>query len=39
VIKGMWLGTKRIAKCHPYYKGEYEDPVPPKSPSKPEEAG
>ena len=28
VLKGTWLAVKRIAKCHPYYKGAYEDPVP-----------
>jgi putative membrane protein insertion efficiency factor len=31
VFKGIGLSIKRIAKCHPYYKGEYEDPVPAKS--------
>ncbi len=26
--KGLVLGIKRLLKCHPWYKGAIEDPVP-----------
>jgi hypothetical protein len=29
IIKGSWLGFKRILRCNPFFKGGY-DPVPPK---------
>ena len=26
--KGGWLALKRLLRCHPFYKGDYFDPVP-----------
>jgi len=41
VLKGLWLGTKRISQCHPFSKKHGYDPVPKreKSAEKIEERG
>ena len=26
--KGGWLALKRFCRCHPFYKGDWYDPVP-----------
>ena len=28
VCRGLCLAMKRILRCHPFYKGDYYDPVP-----------
>ena len=27
-IKGGWLALRRLLRCHPFYKGDFFDPVP-----------
>ena len=27
-LKGGWLALKRLLRCHPFYKGNWYDPVP-----------
>ena len=27
-FKGTWLALRRFLRCHPFYKGDFYDPVP-----------
>ena len=27
-LKGGWLALRRLLRCHPFYKGDFYDPVP-----------
>ena len=27
-IRGGWLALRRLLRCHPFYKGDFFDPVP-----------
>ena len=27
-VKGGWLALRRLLRCHPFYKGDFYDPVP-----------
>lgn len=27
-LKGGWLALKRLCRCHPFYHGDWYDPVP-----------
>lgn len=27
-LKGGWMALKRLCRCHPFYKGNWYDPVP-----------
>ena len=27
-LKGGWLALRRLFRCHPFYKGDFYDPVP-----------
>lgn len=28
MVRGGWMATKRIGRCHPFYHGNLYDPVP-----------
>jgi putative component of membrane protein insertase Oxa1/YidC/SpoIIIJ protein YidD len=34
VLRGVWMGIKRIGRCHPWSKHDTIDPVPPNRSKK-----
>ena len=36
LFRGTWLALRRLLRCHPFYRGPLDDPVPaPEDPAKP----